>query len=179
MSRSASAPSASKPSGISDRRVFSRVSDVGLADLDRRQTALRSVRLTAFSRGDHARDALAAARRHVHCQKAGIDLAVRVEDLREQLGATVRAHAVERRPDSLVPRSPSLWQAEQAPVNSARPLVASPGFATSGSSAAMTSPFASRGRGGRVQIGRGFGRDLACSGASAGARRSRARDWPA
>ena len=45
-------------------------------------------------------------------------------------------------PASLFPRSPSLWQLEQAPVKSARPFAASPGFSTSGSSAAMMSSFA-------------------------------------
>ncbi len=41
-------------------------------------------------------------------------------------------------PTSL-PTSPSLWQLAQAPVNRTLPLAASPGFSTSGVSAAITS----------------------------------------
>ena len=45
-------------------------------------------------------------------------------------------------PTSLLPMSPSLWQLEHVPVNSALPFAASPGFSTSGASAATMSLFA-------------------------------------
>ena len=48
MSRRASAPSASKPSGMSERRVFSRVEMSSLA-ITRSPFVLRSVMLAAFS----------------------------------------------------------------------------------------------------------------------------------
>ena len=162
MSRSASAPSASRPSGISDRRVVSRVTMSVFADLDVARPDSRSVRLTAFSLAIDPGQRLAAARRHVHLPEARIDLAVGIEDVRQQLGACMRAHAVERRPDlGSAPMSPSLWQAAHAPVKSvAAACAASPGFSTSGSSAAMTSLRARAAEADRVQIGGGLARHL-------------------
>ena len=61
---------------------------------------------------------------------------------REQLGGAVGAHAVQRRAGLALAESPSLWQIEQAPVKSTWPFAASPGFSTSGSSAATMSLFA-------------------------------------
>ena len=73
-------------------------------------------------------------RRDVPLPEARIDLAVRIDDVREQLGAAVRAHAVQRRPDlALAERRPACGSVEQAPVKSALPFAASPGFSISGS----------------------------------------------
>ena len=59
MSRSDSAPSASSPSGMSERRVFSRVAMSSFL-ISTSPAVLRSVTLAAFSLGDHAGERLAA-----------------------------------------------------------------------------------------------------------------------
>ncbi len=158
MSRSASAPSASKPSGMSERRVTSRVRMSALR-ISTSPDGFRSVRLSAFSRGHHARDAVATPRRHVHLPEGGIDGAVRVEDLRQELGAIMGAHAVEGRPDGraegaqLVARRAGADEQRAPPGRVAR-------FGHVGQERGDDVASCSRGGGDRVQICRGFGRHL-------------------
>ena len=141
MSRSASAPSASSPSGMSERRVFSRVAMSSFL-ISTSPAALRRVMPAAFSLAITPTSVSPSSGRDVPLPETGVDFAVRIDDVGQQLGAAVCAHAVQRWTDPLFPRSPSLWQLAQAPVKSVRPFAASPGFSTSGASVAMISLFA-------------------------------------
>ena len=97
MSRSASAPIASRPSGISDRRVFSRV----------RMSSLRTSTSPAAAQcqagrvllGDHARDV--SPRRVVtfNCQKLGSTSRLGSRMCASSSARRCAAHAVQRRPD--------------------------------------------------------------------------------
>ena len=125
MSRNASAPSASNPSGMSERRVFSRVVMSSFL-ISTSPAALRSVRLAAFSLAITPASVSPFRVVMFHCQKLGST---------SRFGSMMWPSSSARRcapmpfsggPASLLPMSPSLWQLEQAPVKSAWPFAASP-----------------------------------------------------
>ena len=159
MSRSASAPSASNPSGISERRVFSRVAMSSFL-ISTSPAGPRSVTLASFSRAITPTSDSFFRVVMFHCQKLGST---------SRLGSTTCASSSARGwlpmparggPTSL-PTSPSLWQLAHAPVNSALPFAASPGLSTSGSSAATMSALALPAGRQRVEQGDRLLRDLA------------------
>ena len=76
-------------------RVLAR-RDVVLLDLDVAGRAAKRDARGVLAR-DHAGERLALLRRHVPLPEAGIDFAVGIDDVRQQLGAAVGAHAVQRR----------------------------------------------------------------------------------
>ena len=141
MSRRASGPSASSPSGISERRVFSRVAMSSLATTTS-PFVLRRVRPDAFSPAITPVSVSPFLVVTFHCQKLGST---------SRFGSMMWVSSAARPcapmpfsggPTSTFPSVPSLWQVEQAPVKSSLPLTASPGFSTSGVRDAMMSAFA-------------------------------------
>ena len=159
MSRNASAPSASNPSGMSDRRVFSRfVMSSFLISTSPAGPAQREA--GGVLARDHA-DSVSPFRVVMfHCQKLGSTSRFGSMMCPSSSARGCAPMPFSGGPASLLPRSPSLWQLEQVPMKSARPFAASPGFSTSGSSAAMMSPFVLGGRRQRVEERGGLRRDL-------------------
>ena len=127
---------------------------------------------------DHAGERFALLGRHVPLPEARIDFAVRIDDVREQLGAAVGAHAVQRRTDLALSEVAQLVAARARAGEEGRPFAASPGFSISGSSAAMMSLFAFP-PGQRVEERARPAAPPAGSDACAAARRWRGRGSPA
>ena len=78
--------------------MFSRVAMSSLRDLDVAVRVAKGEAGRVLAR-DHAGQRLALLGRDVPLPEARIDLAVRIDDVGQERGAAVRAHAVQRRPD--------------------------------------------------------------------------------